>query len=69
MPLRNVGYLLYHMAKSDIYDPAVYEGFENAYREISSTKMTARHAMGGMYGYYRSNQGTKYGIDLWEEHI
>jgi hypothetical protein len=43
------------MAKSDIYDPAVYEGFESAYREISSTKMTARHAMGGMYGYYRSN--------------
>jgi hypothetical protein len=57
------------MAKSDIYDPALFEGFESAYREISSVTMTARHAMGGVYGYYRSNQGTKYGMDLWEEHL
>jgi hypothetical protein len=57
------------MAKSDIYDPALFEGFENSYREISSVTMTARHAMGGVYGYYRCNQGTKYGMDLWEEHL
>jgi hypothetical protein len=67
MPMRNVGYLLYHMAKCDIYDPAVYQGFEDAYKEISSRTMTSRHAMGGLYGYYRSNQGTKYGLDIWEE--
>jgi hypothetical protein len=55
LPLRNIGYLLYHVAKSEIYDPALFQGFENIYREITSVKMTSRHAMGGVYGYYRSN--------------
>ena len=39
------------------------------YREISVVKMTARHAMGGLFGYYRSNQGTQYGVDFWEENM
>lgn len=25
--------------------------------------------MGGLYGYYRSNQGTQFGVDYWEEHL
>lgn len=25
--------------------------------------------MGGVYGYYRSNQGTKFGVDFWEDHL
>jgi hypothetical protein len=25
--------------------------------------------MGGVYGYYRLNLGTKYGMDLWEDHL
>lgn len=69
MPLRNTGFLLYHLAKNDIYDPDLFANFEAVYREISSTSMTARHAMGGVYGYYRSNQGTKFGVDFWEEHL
>lgn len=69
LPLRNVGYLLYHVAKNDIYDPDLFTNFESFYREITSTSMTARHAMGGLYGYYRSNQGTQYGVDFWENHL
>ena len=34
LPLRNVAYVLYHMAKSDIYDPDLVLKFENTYREI-----------------------------------
>lgn len=69
LPLRNTGYLLYHVAKSEIYDPDLFANFEAVYREITSISMTARHAMGGVYGYYRSNQGTKYGVDFWEDHL
>ena len=25
--------------------------------------------MGGLYGYYRSNLGTKFGVDFWEENL
>jgi hypothetical protein len=57
------------VAKSEIYDPALFQGFEDVYREIKSIKMTSRHAMGGVYGYYRSNQGTKFGVDFWEDHL
>lgn len=69
LPLRNIGFLLYHVAKTDIYNPDLIAGFESMYREITSTTMTARHAMGGVYGYYRSNQGTRYGLDFWENHL
>ena len=69
LPAKNIAYLLYHVAKSEIYDPDLFAGFENIYREVTSTRMTARHAMGGVYGYYRSNQGTRYGVDYWEEHL
>ena len=35
--------------------------------------MTARIAFGGLYAYYKSNQGTLYGVDFWasllEDHI
>lgn len=69
LPLRNVGFLLYHVAKNDLYVPELFEGFESSYREITSVNMTSRHAMGGMYGHYRSNQGTKYGVDYWEDQL
>ena len=69
LPLRNIGFLLYHVAKNDIYDPELFANFEGVYREISSVDMTSRHAMGGVYGHYRSNQGTKFGVDFWEEQI
>lgn len=69
LPLRNLGYLHYHIAKNDIYDPELFTKIEEGLREITSTSMTARHNMGGVYGYYRSNQGTKFGLDFWEDHL
>lgn len=61
--------MLYHVAKSEIYDPELFQGFESMYREVSVLKMTSRHAMGAVYGYYRSNQGTQYGVDFWEDNL
>lgn len=55
LPLRNIGFLLYHLAKNNIYDPDLFANFEASYREITSVSMTSRHAMGGVYGYYKSN--------------
>lgn len=69
LPLRNLGFILYHIGKNDIYDPSLFVKFEETYREITSTNMTARHNMGGVYGYYRSSQGTRYGLDYWEDHL
>ena len=57
------------MAKNDIYDPNLIASIEANYREISSVSMTSRHAMGGVYGYYRLNQGTRNGVDFWEDHL
>ena len=31
--------------------------------------MASRLSMGAVYGYYRSNQGTKAGLEFWEEHL
>jgi hypothetical protein len=55
IPLRNMGFLLYHMAKSDIYDPDLVLGMEKELSTMQTSKMTSRHAMGGLYGYYRLN--------------
>jgi hypothetical protein len=55
VPLRNTAYLLYHIAKSDIYDPEIFTRFEKEVRTVASNKMTSRHAMGAVYGYYKSN--------------
>lgn len=58
LPLRNVAYLLYHLAKKDFYDPDFILKMENESRLATSTQMEARHCFGGLYGYYRLNQGT-----------
>lgn len=31
--------------------------------------MTARIAFGALYAYYKSNQGTRFGIDFWESKL
>ncbi len=67
--MRNISYLLYHVAKNDIYDPALFASFEAVLKEITSTTMTPRHSMGAVYAYYRSNQGSKQGLDFWEDHL
>lgn len=67
IPLRNSAYLLYHIARKDLYDPDLVMKLESQYRLVASTSMTARHCMGALYGLYRLNQGTAHGIEFWEE--
>lgn len=31
--------------------------------------MTSRHAMGAVYGYYKSNQGSQFGLEFWENNL
>jgi hypothetical protein len=50
------------MAKSDIYDPDLILKIESEMKSITSDSMTSRHAMGGLYGCYVTNQATLDGI-------
>ena len=69
MPLKNMAYLLYNMTFDKIYDPLVYEKFESNYKITSSKYMNARLAFGAVYAYYKSNQGTLFGVDFWESKL
>ena len=68
-----MSYVLYNMAYAEIYDPSVFEQFEKNYRIASSKVMSGRIAFGGLWAYYKSNQGTQYGVDFWtsklQDHI
>ena len=57
-----MAYILYHMAKRDIYDPDLIMKFEEEMVSIQSTSMTSRHAMGAVFGYFRLNQGSMKGL-------
>ena len=69
LPLKNMAYLLYNMCHKGVYDPVIYEKFEENYQVTSSEHMRARFAYGGLFAYYRSNQGTMFGIDFWESKL
>lgn len=58
IPLQNVAYLLYHVAKSEIYDPEIFQRFEVNLAQITNVQITSRHCMGALYAYYKSNQGS-----------
>jgi len=58
--------LLYNMSIKEVYDPLVYEKFENHLRVADRTNVTARHAYGALVAYFRSNQGSQFGIDYWQ---
>lgn len=66
MPLKNQAYVLYNMAIKGVYDPELYAKFEEGYKTVSSKHMTSRIAYGGVWAYYKSNQGTMFGVDFWE---
>merc|ERR1712151_325155 len=54
------------MTFRNMYDPRVYAKFEENYKMTSGKHMNARIAFGALYAYYKSNQGTLFGIDFWE---
>lgn len=68
-----MAYILYNMVVADMYDPLVFEKFEAGYRTVSSKHMSGRVAFGALWAYYKSNQGSLYGIDFWtsvlEDHV
>ena len=72
-PLKQMAYIIYNMTVAGIHDPSVFENFEKEYRMASSKNMSGRLAFGALWGYYKSNQGTLYGIDFWtsklQDHI
>lgn len=58
---------MYHLSKADLYEPDFILKLEGEYRAIQNNKLPARLCMGAVYGYYRSNQGSKSGLEFWEE--
>lgn len=67
LPQRNIGFLLFQMAKNKMWMPEVFKGFEAQYPNLVSKELTTRHAYGGLWAYYYSNQGSLEGIDFWEK--
>ncbi len=57
------------MSLKDLFDPNVYKQFESGLKTSSDKHMTARIAFGALYAYYKSNQGTRFGIDFWESKL
>lgn len=60
-----MAYILYNMIQDDIYDPSVFENFEKHYRTTEIKNLNARMAFGALWAYYKSNQGTLFGVDFW----
>ena len=60
-----MSYILYNMTIDGIYDPLVFQKFEERYRTVPSKAMSGRIAFGGLWAYFKSNQGTMYGVDFW----
>ena len=73
LPLNKMAFVLYNMVMADIFDPSIFEKFEQNYASTSSKHMSGRYAFGGLWAYYKSNQGSLYGVDFWtslvQDHI
>lgn len=64
-----MSYILYNMSLKGIYDPELVAKFEEGYKTVSATHMTARIAFGGLQASYCNNQATQFGIDFWESKL
>ena len=60
-----MGFFLYNMVKADIYDPTVFERFEEHYKMANTDNVATRHCFGGLYACYKSNLASSYSIDYW----
>jgi hypothetical protein len=58
--------IFYNMAITDHFDPKIFKELENQYKLSDVKWLEARHCYGALYGYYKTNQGSRYGIDFWE---
>lgn len=69
MQLKNIAYVLYNMVQREIYDPSLFEKFEQTYKLAEPKWLESRHCFGALHAYYKSNQGSRYGIDFWEAQL
>jgi len=65
MPNQNKAFILYNLVLKEIYDPLIFQKFEESYKTANSNNCEARHCFGGLWAYYKSNQGSRFGIDFW----
>ena len=65
IPLNRMAYILYNMVQDDIYDPSVFDNFEKNYRTKEKKELNGRMAFGALWAYYKSNQGSLFGVDFW----
>jgi hypothetical protein len=64
--VKNMAFLLYNMVYRDIYDPKLFEKLEGFYKTVEIKHLETRHCYGAVWAYYKSNQGSRFGIDFWE---
>lgn len=48
-------HILYNLVTKGIYDPLVFQKFEETYKIANSENLTARHCFGGLWAYYKGN--------------
>ena len=82
IPINKRAYILYHMAKQNVYDPDFVIHMEQGLlieRSITDLgdegdnrgekDLTARYAFGAVCSYWRMNYGTAYGLKYWETYM
>lgn len=55
LPLYKMAYITYNMAKQGVYEPDVVKEIERNAVFSSSTEMSTRSALGGLYAWYYTN--------------
>jgi len=81
VPMNKRAFVLYHMAKQNVFDPEIVQQMEaNLVVDKSELKgtqstgilleeshITARYAFGAVISYWKMNWGTAFGLKYWED--
>lgn len=62
---KDKGFILYNLVKKGLFDPQLFQKFEEFYKMLPTEHITARHAFGAIWAYLKGNQGSRYGLDFW----
>ena len=76
IPVNKRAYILYHMAKQDVYDPEFYSLMEtglmiegDSSEKKQDKNVSARYAMAGVCAYWRSGCGSSWALKYWETYL
>ena len=58
LPLKQMSFIMYNMTIAGIYDPSIFQNFEENLRKASTKSLSGRIAFGALWAYYKSNSGT-----------